>query len=126
MTPYDTSHAIPQEPDGPPFAEPWHGQVFALTVQMARAGHFTWLEWTAAFAANLAGASAAGAPKDASRYYEVWLDTFEQLLTARGLAEAALLRELKQAWTEAYLHTPHGQPLALDRKTLRHDRRDAP
>lgn len=113
--PSEKANAIPLEPEGPPFAEPWHGQVFALTVRMAQAGHFTWPEWTAAFAANLASASSAGAPKDASRYYDIWLDTFEQMLTERGLAEASLLQKLKQAWSEAYLHTPHGQPVTLQR-----------
>jgi hypothetical protein len=43
----------------------------------------------------------------------VWLDTLESLLIQRGLASAADLAELKEAWTEAYLHTPHGMPVEL-------------
>jgi hypothetical protein len=50
---------------------------------------------------------------DSATYYEVWLDALESLLIQRGLASAADLAELKDAWTEAYLHTPHGMPVEL-------------
>jgi hypothetical protein len=50
---------------------------------------------------------------DSATYYDVWLDTLESLLIQRGLASAADLAELKEAWTEAYLHTPHGMPVEL-------------
>lgn len=107
---------IPFEPDdAPPFAEPWHGMVFALTMKTAQNGHFTWPEWGQKFASNLARHSAAGSPKDASHYYDIWLETFEDILDERGLAGAKELGLLKQAWTEAYLHTPHGDPVILDR-----------
>jgi len=86
---------------------------------MAQAGHFTWPEWTDRFATNLASTSAAGAPKDASRYYDVWLATFEELLQDRGLASAEDLRSLKNAWAQAYLRTPHGEPVVLPRNQQR-------
>ena len=46
-------------------------------------------------------------------YFNAWLTALETLLTAQGIAEAALLADLKQAWTEAYLATPHGQPVRI-------------
>lgn len=107
--------AIPAELEGAlPFAEPWHGQLFALTIKSAQNGCFTWPDWAEKFSTNLATASAKGAPKDASLYYDIWLDTFESILLERGLADAAALSDLKAAWTDAYLHTPHGQPVELD------------
>ena len=107
---------IPVEPENsPPFTEPWHALVFALTMKMAQSGHFTWPQWAARFAGNLAQASAAGAPKDASHYDDTWLATFEELLSERGLASPQDVLALKTAWTQAYLHTPHGEPVELAR-----------
>jgi nitrile hydratase accessory protein len=103
----------PGEEEGPTFAEPWHAQVFAITVKLSEEGHFTWPEWAEAFGAALKHAAAEGGPADGSNYYEVWLDALETMLRDRGLAAAADLRALKQAWTEAYLTTPHGKPVRL-------------
>ena len=99
--------------EGPRFAEPWHAQVFALTVQLSEAGHFPWPDWAAVFSEELEKASRAGAPKDGSAYYDVWLVALERLLNERGLAAASDLARLKQAWKEAYLDTPHGKPVHL-------------
>jgi nitrile hydratase accessory protein len=104
------------------FSEPWHASVFALTVQLSRAGHFSWTEWSERFGAQLRCVAAADGSADDSRpmpevdsptYYDVWLATLESLLLERGLASTEDLARLKEAWTEAYLHTPHGKPVAL-------------
>ena len=39
----------------------------------------------------------------------------ERFLVERGLADESGLGELRQAWTDAYLSTPHGQPVELTR-----------
>jgi nitrile hydratase accessory protein len=104
------------------FCEPWQAQVFALAVQLSEAGHFTWTEWSEHFGAHLKAAAAARGPLDeftpmpavdSPEYYDVWLDALESLLVQRGLARAGELAELKEAWTEAYLQTPHGMPVEL-------------
>ena len=106
--------ALPQQDEGTPaFAEPWHAQVFAITVKLSEEGHFAWPEWAERFGAGLKRAAEAGGPSDGSDYYDVWLETLEALLVARGLATEGALSELKQAWTEAYLSTPHGAPVTL-------------
>ena len=101
--------------DGEPvFAEPWHAELFAITHTLAAAGHFAWTEWSNHFTAALKEAEEDGAPEDGSAYYDVWLAALEVFLTARGLADAAGLAERKRSWTEAYLATPHGEPVELD------------
>ena len=108
--------ALPQQDEGTPaFAEPWHAQVFAITVKLSEEGHFAWPEWAEQFGAGFKRAAEAGGPSDGSDYYDVWLATLEALLVARGLATKGALSELKQAWTEAYLSTPHGAPVKLKR-----------
>lgn len=103
------------EGEGPVFAEPWHAQLFAITVRLSEAGHFDWPEWAERFAARLKAASEAGAPKDGSAYFDVWLETLEALLGEKGLTGAEDLAALKAAWTQAYLDTPHGKPVRLNR-----------
>ena len=94
--------------DTPPFAAPWQAQAFALTVALNEAGHFTWTEWTAAFSARLEDAAA-----DAGDYWEIWLETLEALLAARGIASTDLQATLAAAWQRAAAATPHGAPVLL-------------
>jgi nitrile hydratase accessory protein len=95
------------------FAEPWQAQAFALAVKLSEQGHFTWKEWAAALADELKAAADRGEPDDGSHYYDHWLATLERLVTARGLTDRAALAERKEAWADAYRHTPHGKPIEL-------------
>jgi nitrile hydratase accessory protein len=112
---------LPQDPKGQVFAEPWQAQAFTLAVKLSEQGHFTWKEWATALADELRAAVGRGEPDDGSRYYNHWLAALERLVTAKGLADSASLFARKEAWTEAYRRTPHGQPVELaagsDRET---------
>ena len=108
--------SLPLENDGPTFAEPWQAQAFGLVVRLSAEGHFTWKEWAAALAEELQAAADRGEPDDGSHYYEHWLSSLERLVTSKGLTDTAALAVRKEAWADAYRHTPHGQPVAL-RKT---------
>jgi len=100
-------------PDGPVFAEPWEAQAFALAVRLSAEGHFTWKEWAATLADELKAAADRGEPDDGSRYYHYWLTALERLVVAKNLADAGTLAARKEAWAEAYRHTPHGKPVEL-------------
>ena len=104
---------LPREEGGPVFAEPWQAQAFALAVKLSEQGYFTWKEWAAALASELEAAAARGEPDDGSRYYEHWLAALERLAQAKGLVDDAALVERKDAWADAYRHTPHGKPVEL-------------
>ena len=104
---------LPGDESGPVFAEPWQAQAFALAVKLSAQGHFTWREWAAALAAELKAAADRGEPDDGSRYYEHWLAALERLVTAKGLSDPAALLARKEAWADAYRHTPHGKPIEL-------------
>ena len=54
-----------------------------------------------------------GESDDGSRYYHYWLAALEHLVTAKGLADPAALSARKEAWADAYRHTPHGKPVEL-------------
>jgi nitrile hydratase accessory protein len=104
---------LPRDEGGPVFAEPWQAQAFAMAVRLSEQGYFTWKEWATALAAELKAAEDRGEPDDGSHYYEHWLATLERLATRRGLTDASALSERKEAWADAYRHTPHGKPVVL-------------
>lgn len=104
---------LPRDTGGPVFAEPWEAQAFALAVKLSEQGHFTWKEWAAALAEELKSAAGRGEPDDGSQYYRHWLATLERLVAAKGLTDPAAMLARKEAWAEAYRHTPHGKPVEL-------------
>lgn len=101
---------LPRDESGPVFAEPWQAQAFALALQLHEQGAFAWIEWADALSERL---KAAGPADDGSRYYEHWLATLEDLVMAKQLAVRAELAARRDAWDDAYRHTPHGRPVTL-------------
>ncbi len=89
-----------------PFDEPWQAQLFALTVALNEAGHFTWKDWSSVFGPEVQDA-------DAGTYWHIWSAALVILLDKRGLAAAADIEALTEAWQEAAAATPHGTPSAL-------------
>jgi nitrile hydratase accessory protein len=106
---------LPQDGDGPVFAEPWQAQSFALAVRLSEQGYFTWKEWASALAEQIKAAAARDENDEGSRYYDYWLAALEHLVIEKGLMDAASLIERKEAWADAYRHTPHGKPVELRR-----------
>ena len=108
-----TLPGLPVDQGGPVFAEPWQAQAFGLAVTLSRQGHFTWKEWAATLADELRSAAERGEPDDGTQYYHHWLAALERLVTAKGLTDSATLARTKEAWADAYRHTPHGKPVEL-------------
>ena len=104
---------LPRDAGGPVFAEPWQAGAFALALELSRQGHFTWKEWAATLADELRAAAERGEPDDGSRYYEYWLAALERLASAKALTNSSELLARKDAWADAYRHTPHGKPVEL-------------
>jgi nitrile hydratase accessory protein len=104
---------LPRDEGGPVFAEPWQAQAFAIAVRLSELGYFTWKEWAAALAAELAAAVERDEADDGSEYYQHWLAALEKLVTSKGLTDVAALFERREAWADAYRHTPHGKPVQL-------------
>lgn len=95
------------------FAEPWQAQAFALAVKLSELGYFTWKEWATALAEELKSATDRGEPDDGTHYYERWLAALERFVVAKGLSDRATMLARKEAWADAYRHTPHGKPVEL-------------
>src|SRR5579875_2851467 len=83
--------------DGPPFGAPWQAQAFAMTIALYERGLFSWPEWTAVLAEEIARAQGRGDPDTGESYYQHWLRALERIVTDKGLCEAAHLQRLRAA-----------------------------
>ena len=121
MSDAQSADDLPQLPweaeDGPVFKEPWEATAFAMAVRLSEAGTFTWSEWVDYLSAEIAAAKRSGEADLGDRYYEHWLRALEKLVVDKGLGSEAELAGLKHDWTEATVHTPHGKPIELKRRT---------
>jgi nitrile hydratase accessory protein len=104
---------MPRDEDGPVFAAPWQAQAFAMALTLEQRGIFTWAEWAEMLGAARTHAATKGAPDTAETYYQNWLAALEQMVTAKGLANAAALSRTRDAWGQAAKRTPHGAPIEL-------------
>lgn len=100
-------------PPEPAFTEPWHAQVFALTVHLNETGRFVWGDWAQAFSETLARHGLCRDLDGGDDYFTAWLETLEQMMVRDGTAAPDDLQQIKSAWTKAYLATPHGEPVHL-------------
>jgi nitrile hydratase accessory protein len=111
--------APPCGAEGPVFAEPWQAQAFALTLRLHERGVFDWDEWARYLSQAIRDARAAGDPDLGDTYYRHWVAALERLLVDRGIAPPLALASLRQLWRAAAETTPHGEPVRLNRATLR-------
>jgi nitrile hydratase accessory protein len=93
-------------PDDPVFNEPWEAQAFAMAVSLNARGVFTWTEWAAALAREIAAAPDRG-------YYESWLAALEKLVQTKNIMNEGERLARIDAWDRAARATPHGKPIEL-------------
>lgn len=102
-------------PRGPVFDEPWQAQVLALADALIEGGNFSAKNWAQTLGAALKAADARGAPDSTETYYLCAVEALEKLVSANTSIDMLARIGRKNAWTQAYLSTPHGQPVTLDR-----------
>ena len=114
------------------FKEPWEAQAFSLVIVLYESGVFSWDEWSEALSQAIHRGLHPGGVNDVVQrvgegpgermgekeergdsYYQHWLVALEHLAIAKDLSDAGELAQRVQAWREAYLATPHGQPVEL-------------
>lgn len=113
MTTLPLPEGLPLDAGGPVFAEPWQAHAFALALALHERGVFTWSEWAAELARQIAAAQTAGDADRGDTYYQHWLATLEALVVAKGAGDADELRRTAAAWDRAADRTPHGRPIEL-------------
>jgi nitrile hydratase accessory protein len=107
---------LPGQPvdDGEPvFREPWEAHAFAIAVRLHEQGLFTWPQWAATLADEIAGARAAGDPDTGATYYHHWLGALERVVAETGAASVEDQERAREAWRRAAHRTPHGRSIEL-------------
>ncbi|MBM1691615.1 nitrile hydratase accessory protein [Sulfitobacter geojensis] len=97
----------------PVFEHEWQAQILAMADTLITNKSIEPASWSENFGAGLKQAHAAGQPDDLSTYYKVALDTLEMLVTQQCKMTAGELSNKRQAWEQAYIDTPHGEPVRL-------------
>ena len=86
----DGSAALPRKNGELVFDEPWQGRAFGMAVALHEQGLYEWEEFRQELIARIAAAQARGGP---FAYYEIWLETFERLLSRKGVVTAGEVEE---------------------------------
>jgi hypothetical protein len=100
--------------DGEPvFDEPWQAQVLAMVDTLIADTVIDATLWSDTLGAELKKAQSLGADDDINTYYKAVLQSLERLLDQySGISEVEVSNK-RDAWEQAYLATPHGQPVKL-------------
>lgn len=95
----------------PAFQSPWEAKAFAMVNQLTSSEHWSWPEWTDAFAQEIAAAESD--QTDTSTYYERWVSACEKLLVAKGMLDSnAINQRIEQLLMEQERDSGHGSPEA--------------
>ena len=96
-----------------PFEQPWHAEVFAVTVHLSETNLFSWVEWTQTLGQHIGAANTMRAINGTDDYYQVWLRTLIALLSVKEVTDLETIESMQNRWVEAYRNTPHGEPVHL-------------
>lgn len=103
--------------DGEPvFTEPWQAQALALADTLIKNGLFSAGEWSDALGLALREAEDRSAPDDQKTYYACVLKVLERLVADHSEIDLAAMTGKRSDWEQAYLSTPHGQPVELPKR----------
>ena len=100
--------------DGEPaFDEAWQAQVLAIADTLVQSGLYSASEWSQTLGDELAAAEARGDDDNQQTYYECALRALETLVSNCSDIDESAMVNMRKAWEDAYLSTPHGQPVEL-------------
>ena len=101
------------------FQSPWHSQLFAMTVQLSESGNFTWKEFVDVFGKSLNRARIKKENLDGNDdYFNCWLEALEEIIVSKEIGDPKILSVLKKDWINAYLSTPHGDPVKIKQRSI--------
>lgn len=99
----------------PGFGEPWHAQVFGLSMALAQAGVFTWAKWVETFSTEIKTHPQGATETSEDAYYRQWSEALITLLGELGLMNDVEVRATVEDWRRSYLATEHGKPIVFRR-----------
>lgn len=104
---------LPRDDEGPVFDKPWQAKVFSLIVHLHQAGLFPWAEWVRMFSEEIKAAPTQPGENANDAYYRQWTAALENMAATLDLTAPEEITNRAQEWRQAYINTPHGQPILL-------------
>ena len=95
------------------FDEAWQAEALAIADTLVQNGMFSAGSWSAALGEALRNAEADGAIDDQQTYYQCVLAALEALIAQHSEIDRPAMNAKREDWEQAYLATPHGQPVKL-------------
>jgi len=95
------------------FDEAWQAEALAIADTLVQNGLFSASAWSNALGEALRQAEADGASDDQQTYYECVLSALESLIAQHSEIDRPSMNAMRADWEQAYLATPHGQPVKL-------------
>ena len=102
------------------FEKPWHGQIFAITVSLSENKLFEWREFSKALA-NQIKIDKTEKQNSEDDYFFSWIKALENLIINKKIVDKKNLKQIKENWKDAFLATPHGNPVRIINKRGNHD-----
>jgi len=100
--------------DGNPvFDEPWQAEALAIADTLVQSGMFSASAWSSALGLALKQADSRGDKDTQETYYLCVLIALETLVAGHSDIAAEAMTGKRKDWEQAYLATPHGQPVRL-------------
>jgi len=99
--------------DQPVFDEQWQAQALGMADLLIQAELISANQWSQTLGKHLKESQAADADT-MEGYYQAVLHALEELIQQHDLLTHKQINLREQAWKEAYLSTPHGQPVKLN------------
>jgi nitrile hydratase accessory protein len=96
------------------FDEPWQAEALAIADTLVRNGMFSAGSWSQALGEALRKAEAGGASDDQQTYYQCVLTALEGWIAQHSEIDRPAMTAKRDDWEQAYLSTPHGQPVKLE------------
>jgi len=95
------------------FDEAWQAEALAIADTLVHNGMFSAGSWSQALGEALRKAEASGARDDQQTYYQCVLTALEGLIAQHSEIDRSAMTAKREDWEQAYLSTPHGQPVKL-------------
>ena len=100
--------------DGEPsFDEPWQAEALAIADTLVQNGVFSATAWSDALGEALQNAAVNAVVDDQTTYYRCVVVALEKLIANHSDIDQLAMERKRKDWEEAYLSTPHGQPVKL-------------
>ena len=95
------------------FEKPWHGQIFAITVSLSENKVFEWTEFSKVLSDQIK-MDKTKKQNGGDDYFFSWIKALEKLIIKKNVVDQINLNITKLKWKDAFMATPHGQPVKIN------------